>query len=95
MTSHTLIRPDQIRDDVENIRRRGYSIAYEESLSGVIAIAAPVFDQMALPQYAVTILGIAIPQDRLDALGHELCAATAQITVAIGGHHPAPDVMPA
>ena len=94
MTARTIIRPDQIRAEVEGIRKRGYSIAYEESLAGVIAIAAPVFDETARPLYAVTILGIAIPQDKLDALGHELRVATSQITAAIGGRHPEPETVP-
>ena len=53
-----------------------------------------IFDETARPLYAVTILGIAIPQDKLDALGHELRVATSQITAAIGGRHPEPATVP-
>lgn len=93
VTSRTIIQPDEIRREVENIRQRGYSIAYEESLAGVIAIAAPVFDETGRPLYAVTILGIAIPQERLESLGRELCRAASEITGAIGGRHPAPQAV--
>ena len=90
-TSKTLADPDRILADVALIRERGFSTADEESMDGVMALGAPVFNEMGEPAFAVTILGIAaaIQRRRIDDLGRELCGFAAQITSSIGGRLPA------
>ncbi len=91
-TPRTMVDPEAILRDVALIRQRGYAIAFEESMVGVTALGAPVFNGSGEPAYALTILGIsaAIPEDRLHELGRELSQTAAEVTAAIGGHHPGP-----
>ena len=43
-TPQTIVDPDALRADLEQVRRRGYSISDEDATLGVAAIGAPVFD---------------------------------------------------
>ena len=45
LTSHTLTDPAMLRRRIEETRSNGFAVAPEESLLGVNAAAAPVFDQ--------------------------------------------------
>jgi len=86
-TPKTMIDAKEILRDVQLIRERGYSVAYEESMIGVTALGAPVFDSDGKPAYSLTILGIAaaIPKGRIPELGREISKVAADVTAAIGG----------
>lgn len=44
MTRHTLVDPLKLLDQLEKIRKQGYSLDQEEFLEGMVAIAVPVLD---------------------------------------------------
>jgi DNA-binding IclR family transcriptional regulator len=44
MTSHTLIDPVQIRAQLEEIRRNGFAVSFEETDEGVAGVSLPVRD---------------------------------------------------
>jgi DNA-binding IclR family transcriptional regulator len=44
-TEKTVISPDELRRQLDEIRRQGYAVDYEEFEHGVCAIAAPIFNR--------------------------------------------------
>ncbi|MEW6124202.1 MAG: IclR family transcriptional regulator [Pseudomonadota bacterium] len=57
LTPKTLTAPDEIRNQVQQARREGYSLVYDESLIGEVAVACAVLDHRARPVAAVHIAG--------------------------------------
>lgn len=43
-TSHSIVKFDELEEDLCETRRRGYAVSNEENTLGVISIAAPIFD---------------------------------------------------
>jgi DNA-binding IclR family transcriptional regulator len=41
-TENTLTDPDELRDELERIRERGYAYSMQESVEGMRAVAAPI-----------------------------------------------------
>ncbi len=59
-TEHTIVDPDALRADLEQVRRRGYSISDEDATTpGVAAIGAPVFDAGGSVVAALSVGGLA------------------------------------
>lgn len=90
-TQHTIVDQARLRDDLEDTRRRGFSIDDEEKNSGMRCIAAPVFD---LNGEAVAGLSVSGPTSRVslaqtDQLSQQVIAAARELTDAIGGSAPA------
>ncbi len=64
LTRSTITRPDELRKELEAIRRQGYAMDNEENLSGVRCVAAPIINAKGLPIAAVSISG---PSTRITA----------------------------
>lgn len=92
-TPKTKLDPDDIRRDVAEIRKRGYSIAFEESLNGVVAFGAPVFDENGAPVYSISMLGIAsgISEEEIARMGETLKRCAREVTASIGGQQRLPE----
>jgi DNA-binding IclR family transcriptional regulator len=58
-TENSIVDPAALSADLEQIRRRGYSISDEDVTPGVAAIGAPVFDASGSPVAALSIGGLA------------------------------------
>jgi DNA-binding IclR family transcriptional regulator len=43
-TTHTIVDPERLRAEIEAVRRRGWAIAPGETMTGVAAVAVPIFD---------------------------------------------------
>ncbi|WP_439597578.1 IclR family transcriptional regulator [Falsiroseomonas sp.] len=56
-TPHTITDPDQLRAELERIREQGWATAAEESLVGVNALAAPIFEGGGGMVGAIALLG--------------------------------------
>lgn len=85
-TPHTITAVDTLQADLTLTRARGYSVSYEEHLSGVNSVAAPVMGRDNTPIGVLVALG---PSSRLDGsnihpVGRELIAAARRITGAAG-----------
>lgn len=61
-TEHTITDPDELWDELETIRDRGYAFNIEESVEGLHAIGAPITDENDIAIGAISISG---PANRL------------------------------
>lgn len=57
LTVHTIIDPEVLRQKVERIRQRGYSVDDQEVVMGVYCVAVPIFDRHNRPVGAISITG--------------------------------------
>ena len=91
-TPRTVTDPDQIRAIFRDIRERGYSICDEESVTGSIGMAAPVFNREG-QVCAVLNLGIVSARfhHRRDELVADLVAGAFQISGRLGFRRDQPD----
>lgn len=56
-TGRTITRPDRLRDELEEIRRRGWSLSLQERVDGVSALGVPVFDARGAVAAAISVTG--------------------------------------
>ncbi|MDK9696636.1 MAG: IclR family transcriptional regulator [Siculibacillus sp.] len=89
-TDATITDAERLRADLDEIRRRGWSLDDEERSRGMRCIAAPIFDENG---EAIAGLSISGPADRLepervDRLGPMVRRAADAVTRAIGGRLP-------
>jgi DNA-binding IclR family transcriptional regulator len=86
MTPSTITDRRALRQQLEEVRQRGWAINDEERTPGVRAVAAPVLDdQRAVAAIAVQGPTIRIPDDRLDELAQEIASIAAQIAPLLAG----------
>jgi IclR family acetate operon transcriptional repressor len=80
-TPNTLTTRHQLEDQFERIRANGYSFNDEERISGVRAIAAPIFDPLGRPVAAIALQGptVRFTDDRLPELIDELTFTAAKL----------------
>ncbi|MEM6385400.1 MAG: HTH-type transcriptional regulator BhcR [Pseudomonadota bacterium] len=86
-TPHTMADPDELIDELELTRARGYSIDAEEKNIGMRCVAAPVFNM-----YGEAVAGISVsgPTSRIGLVSLEDISATVMsaanaLSLAIGG----------
>lgn len=86
-THATLVSPVHLKDDLAQIRRRGYSFDDEEHALGLRCIAACLFDEHREPFAAISISGpiSRITDDRVTELGALVISAAKEVTLAYGG----------
>lgn len=89
-TENTLITPDALFADLEQIRARGWSFDQEERHAGMSCIGSVIYDEHQDPCAGVSISG---PSTRFDALrvpelGATVADAARDITDLIGGRFP-------
>lgn len=59
VTDQTITDTDQLRRELEEIRKKGYSINLEEDVGGIHAVGAPVFDNKSRVVGAISVGGAA------------------------------------
>ena len=57
LTPHTITTPDDLRAEIEKIRKSGYSVDNQEKEIGVCCIAAPLFNHKGKNDFAISISG--------------------------------------
>lgn len=85
-TSNTITAPERIREQLAQIRARGYGLDNGEYEAGVRAVAAPIRDDTGK---VVAVISIPGPADRMDAdrvaqIAAALIAATGDISAHMG-----------
>ncbi len=80
-TPRTITSPDRLREELTRVRRRGYAIDDEESVTGVRCLAAAVLDGTRSPIAAISISGpiSRMSNDRLPEFAAAVRAAARQI----------------
>jgi len=86
-TDFTLTTRDQLVENLEQIRLRGYSIDGEERNLGMRCIAAPVFDIHGEAVAGISVSGPTsrVGIDQIETLSDAVVAAARELTMAIGG----------
>lgn len=85
-TEHTVTRVEALVAAVRVARREGYSVAVDEYLDGVTAVAAPVRDSTGeiVASLAITAPTSRLGQSEIERLGREAVEAAAAISQALG-----------
>jgi DNA-binding IclR family transcriptional regulator len=86
-TPLTIIDPDQIRIEFEEIRSKGYATSREEFEDGISAVAAPVFNRKGEVEAVIAIPGPSyrISDERMTTLGKAVCTAAHTLTTRLRG----------
>lgn len=87
LTPKTILEQQSLSDELSLVAEKGYALDDEEQALGLRCIAAPIFNELGEPVFAVSISGptVRVSQDRVDALAKDIVSAAAQITEQIGG----------
>jgi DNA-binding IclR family transcriptional regulator len=66
-TKHTIVSPHALKLDLDDARKRGFAISYEEHELGVGAVAAPILiEDIERRRQCVAIISLAAPISRFD-----------------------------
>ena len=89
-TDKTLSTPAALLEDLERIRRRGWSLDDEERHRGMRCIAASIYNEHGEAIAGVSVSGptVRMPDERLAELASQVKRAADAITGAIGGLKP-------
>ncbi|MCM3118515.1 IclR family transcriptional regulator [Neobacillus sp. MER 74] len=82
---HTTVDPNKIREELEQVRLKGYYLSYETFESGVSCVAAPVFSRQGKIIAAISICGptVRILSKQKELVKH-LLATTSRVNSALG-----------
>ena len=85
-TSRTITDFDQLKKELENVRRRGFSMTDNEDIEGLRAVAAPIFDFRGSPVAGLAVSGLAIymSENRMFVLGEAVRDEAAEISRQLG-----------
>jgi DNA-binding IclR family transcriptional regulator len=86
-TEHTITSKEEFREALAGIRRNGYAIDAEETETGMIGIAAPVYNMRSRVEASISVAGPIFRMNKnLDFIRQELVLAAAEISRALGYH---------
>jgi len=85
-TPNSIVSPDQLRRELEEVRLKGYSIDHEENVIGVVCIGAPIFDHMgkAIASISISATLISINLDEFEGYIPLVEEAAAHISLKMG-----------
>jgi len=85
-TGHTFRDSDELLQDLEMVKRRGWSTACEELEPGFTAVGAPVFDREGYPLAAISLGGptARLTPEILPQIGERVKEAAARISMQFG-----------
>jgi DNA-binding IclR family transcriptional regulator len=87
-TRHTVTEKDEIIQELNRIRTRGFAVDNEEMEEGVRCVAALIFDHQGQPAASVSITGAAmrVTPDRVESFGEQIKACALAISRKLGFH---------
>jgi IclR family acetate operon transcriptional repressor len=90
LTPKSLTRASDLRENLSEIRRQGYSVDDEEFQQGLRCIAAPVYNQQGEAFCAISVSGLAqrLSADRVPTVGKLIAETAHALTAALGGQVP-------
>lgn len=84
-TAHTIVSADQLAEDLERIRERGFSVDDIENEDGIRCLASPVFDHLDAVVAAVSVSGPAERiGDQMEELADLISSAANRISEQLG-----------
>lgn len=86
VTDRTLVDPERLREELENIRRLGYATSCGEAVPGVASVAAPVRDYTGRVVASISVGGpsVRFPPERMPALIESTLRAAGRISTRLG-----------
>jgi len=86
LTSHTIVSPEQLWEELELVRELGFGVDREECEVGAKCVAAPLYDHTGTVVAAVSISGPSarLPEERLIELSQIVRAAATKISQELG-----------
>lgn len=89
-TPKTISKPDALKADLVNVRKRGYAIDDEENAVGLRCVAGVIFDEHAEPLAGLSVSGpmARMTDARIPVLGNAVSQIAAEITAELGGRLP-------
>ena len=89
-TDKTIDNANQLRDELDQVRHRGYALDGEEHAVGLRCVAAPLFDENGQVVAAISLSGpkARMVDARLGELGLAIQQTADEITQALGGQKP-------
>lgn len=85
LTESTITHEDRLRQELQQIRQRGYAVSFGERQAGAGSVAAPVFDHKGEPAAVISVCG---PLDRfraeVDLASGLLLEATGEVARKLG-----------
>lgn len=90
-TDRTLVRPEDLFDDLARARARGWSLERQERYEGMSCVASVIFDQYQEPIAALSVSGPStrFEEPRTTEIGAAVAIAAAKVTKLTGGRAPA------
>jgi IclR family acetate operon transcriptional repressor len=87
-TERTVATLDQLRQELAEVRRKGYAIDDEENEAGARCVGAPIFDHRGSCVGAISVSGSAnrLTDERIVALAERVRAAANKISRTMGYH---------
>ncbi|MDE9452023.1 IclR family transcriptional regulator [Aliiroseovarius sp. Z3] len=85
-TEKTITRPDDLRDEMNRIREKGWAFDDEEKAGGMRCIAAPIRDIYGEAVAGISISGPThrIPEDAVEQIGSLVADAAAKVSRGLG-----------
>jgi IclR family transcriptional regulator, KDG regulon repressor len=85
-TEHTLVIPEDIYENLYEIRQRGFAISDQEYEKDINAVAAPIMNASGCPVAAIAIVGPSyrMPHERMMKLGQMIIDTAGLITQEVG-----------
>ncbi|MCL5959861.1 MAG: IclR family transcriptional regulator [Chloroflexi bacterium] len=89
-TQHSITNVETLRENLAEVRRRGFAKSIEEYARGINVVAAPIFDPAGEAILVMAGLGLASPlsPECIDEFGSKVLKAAYQATQALGGRWP-------
>ncbi|UCH38494.1 MAG: helix-turn-helix domain-containing protein [Gammaproteobacteria bacterium] len=89
-TEKTIDNPALLRDELEQVRQRGYALDDEEHAVGLRCVASAIFDENGQALAAISLSGpkARIVDARLGELGYSIRQTADEITRELGGYRP-------
>lgn len=86
LTRRTITDPDALRGDLEQVRRRGYSVTVGEFEEGLNAVAAPIRDADGAVVATIVVSGpeYRVTDERIPAIGASVVAAATAVSQRLG-----------
>ena len=85
VTDKTIIDAGKLREELAEIRQRGFASSFGERQAGAASLAAPVFDHTGSPAAVISLSGPADRfKDEIDDCVPLLLAATARVSRRLG-----------
>jgi DNA-binding IclR family transcriptional regulator len=85
-TPHTITDHEKLLDELSQVRKQGYSVAFEEFEIGLNAVSAPIWDHQSRVAASVSVSGPSyrFTRERVPQITSELVQTTQKITQELG-----------